>query len=114
VPGRPSLPELDLARIRGYCEQRVPVRYRAEARVEMSVRGRSVTIFDCRPPWHRSLTEWSRVSIAQLRYDGTTGQWTLDWADRNRRWHLYDDIEPGTVVESLDEVERDPIAIFWG
>lgn len=114
VPPRAALPELDLARIRAYCDQKVPARYRAEARVEMAVRGTSVTIFDCRPPWHPSLTEWSRVPIAQLRYDRGTGQWTLYWADRNSRWHLYDDIEPGSVVELLAEVERDPVAIFWG
>lgn len=114
VPPSAAVPELDLARIRAYCDQKVPARYRAEARVEMTVRGASVSIFDCRPPWHPSLTEWSRVPIAQLRYDRSTGQWTLYWADRNSRWHLYDDIEPGTVVELLDEVERDPIAIFWG
>jgi hypothetical protein len=32
-------------------------------------RGKSVTIFDCRAPWHLNLTDWSRVPIAQLRYD---------------------------------------------
>lgn len=35
VPPGAAVPELDLARIRAYCEQKVPARYRAEARVEM-------------------------------------------------------------------------------
>jgi hypothetical protein len=113
-PRAPAVPELDVARMRAYCEQRVPARYRAEARVEMTVRGKSATIFDCRPPWHPSLTEWSRVPVAQLRYDADAQHWTLYWADRNGRWHLYDLVEPGTVVELLAEIESDPTAIFWG
>jgi hypothetical protein len=108
------VPDLDLARIRSYCDGRVPARYRNEARVEASVRGKSVTIFDCRPPWHPSLTEWSRVPVAQLRYDPGAEHWTLYWADRNSRWHLYDLIEPGTVTALLAEIEDDPISILWG
>ena len=114
MPARQAVPELDVARIRAYCEGRAPARYRAEMRVEVTVRGKSVSIFDCRPPWHPSLTGWSRVPVAQLRYDGGSELWTLYWADRNSRWHLYDLIEPGSVVDLLAEIERDPTAIFWG
>jgi hypothetical protein len=109
-----AVPDPDLARIRAYCAERVPAQYRSEARVEATVRGRSVTIFDCRPPWHPCLTEWSRVPIVQLRYDPVARRWTLYWADRNSRWHLYDGIEPGTVTELLAEIDRDPTNIFWG
>lgn len=108
------LPELDVARIRAYCRRRVPDHARQEARVEATVRGKSVTIFDCRPPWHPSLTEWSRVPIAQLRYDPNAGHWTLYWADRNSRWHLYDLIDPGSVAALLAEIDDDPTSIFWG
>ena len=48
----PTVPDLDLARIRQFCERRVPAHLRDEARVEADTRGKSVTIFDCRPPWH--------------------------------------------------------------
>ena len=108
------IPDLDVARIRAYCDRRVPARHRNELRVEASIRGRSVTIFERRPPWHSSLTEWSRLPIAQLRYDAATSHWTLFWADRHGRWHPYDLVPPGTVVELLDEIEQDPTAIFWG
>lgn len=108
------VPELDLARIRAYCAQRVPAAYLSEVRVEATVRGRSVTLFECRPPWDGSPSDWSRVPVAQLRFDRDAGQWTLHWSDRNSRWHLYDDIVPGTVTELLAEIERDPVSIFWG
>ncbi len=76
------VPELDLARIRAFCKKRVPARYTDEARVETTVRGKAVTISDCRPPWHPTLTEWSRVPVAQLRYDVSAQHWTLYCADR--------------------------------
>ena len=83
-------------------------------RVEVGVRGKSVTIFESRPPWDKQGTEWSRLPIGQLRYDPATVWWTLFWADRNSRWHPYDLIDPGTVEELLGEVDKDPTCIFLG
>jgi hypothetical protein len=74
----------------------------------------SVTIFGCRPPWHPNLTEWSEVPVAQLRYSAGTRHWSLHWADRNGRWHRYDDLDPGPVDKLLNEIEADPTCIFWG
>jgi hypothetical protein len=108
------VPELDLARIRQFCDNRVPAHLRKEARVEADVRGKSVTILDCRPPWHPNLNDWSRAPIAQLRYDPDTTTWTLYWADRNSRWHRYHDLDPGTADELLNEINDDPTCIFWG
>jgi hypothetical protein len=111
----PALPDLDVARIRQYCARRVPARLRDEARVEADVRGKSVTIYDCRPPWHPDLTDWSRVPVAQLRYDPTDHLWSLYWADRNSRWHLMDDVTPAaTPAPLLAELDADPTGIFWG
>jgi Protein of unknown function (DUF3024) len=110
----PAPPETDVARIRRYCRARVPVRLRHQVRVEAAVRGNSVTLFDCRPPWHPNLTEWSKVRVAQLRYSASTYQWSLYWADRNGRWHPYDDLDSGPVDKVLNEIEADPTCIFWG
>ena len=70
--GWPPPPATDLARIRKYCQSRVPARLHDQVRTEATVRGGSVTIFDCRPPWHANLTEWSKVRVAQLRYSAST------------------------------------------
>jgi hypothetical protein len=110
----PALPDLDLARIQRYCDNRIPAHLRDEARVEVTARGKNVTIYDCRPPWHPELTEWSRVPVAQLRYDPDTNRWTLYCADRNSRWHRYDLIDPGTAEQLLNEIDNDPTGIFWG
>lgn len=108
------MPELDLARITRYCDDRVPVRHRDQVRVELRVRGRAVTLFECRPPWHPGLSDWSRSKVAQLRYDPEKCRWTLYCADRHGRWHRYEDVDPAPVGELLAEVTEDPTGIFWG
>ncbi|HEY1652422.1 MAG TPA: DUF3024 domain-containing protein [Acidimicrobiales bacterium] len=109
-----AVPELDLLRIRKFCEGRIPPELRSKVRVEVGVRGKSVTLFECRPPWDGHGMEWTRQPISQLRFDRATARWTLHWADRNSRWHLYDFIDPGTVGELLAEIDKDPTCIFWG
>ena len=109
-----SIPETDLARIARYCETRVPARLRNEARVEMVVRGRSVTIYDCRPPWHPNSTVWSRARVAQFRYDPSSQLWSVYYADRNGRWHPYLNTEPGTAAHLLEAISADATGIFWG
>ena len=110
------LPELDLARIRRYCDGRVPARLRDQIRIEVEVRGWSVTIVECRPPWAPALgPDWTRLPIAQLRHLPSDGVWVLYWSDRNGRWHEYDDLDPSPHVEPvLAEIEADPTGIFWG
>ncbi len=108
-----DVPDIDLARIRKFCEDATPEELRNEMRVEADVRGKSVTVLECRPPWDR-VGEWTRQPLAQLRFDPDSALWTLYWADRNSRWHRYDDLEPGSVVDLLEEIERDPTCIFWG
>ena len=107
-----SVPEVDLRRITEFCDKRVPGHLRHEARLEPQVRGRLVTIVDCRPPWHPGDAEWSRVPIAQLRFDPASGTWTLHWSDPTGRWHLYDLIEPGTAQQMIEELDEDPTCTF--
>lgn len=112
--GRVVAPETDIARIRRYCRARVPAQFHDQIRIEAVVRGNSVSIFECRPPWHTDLTEWSKVRVAQLRYSTDNHRWSLYWADRNGRWHRYDDLKPGPVDTLLNEIEADTTCIFWG
>lgn len=114
-----SLPELvrkNVERTVGrYCEDRVPAHIRDKIRVEYEVRGNSVTIAERRPPWREDIgTEWSRLTVAQLRYED--GKWALYWSDRNSRWHPYEEqFEPTPALSAaLVEIDDDPTAIFWG
>jgi hypothetical protein len=115
-----AVPELHLRQIARYCEQRVPAQARDQVQVSSRIRGRSVTIVECRRPWRADLgPKWSSRPVAQLRWmpspeAGDEGSWRLYWADRNNRWHLVPDVAPaGAPGPLLDFIDRHPAA-FWG
>jgi hypothetical protein len=100
-----------------YCEHRVPASVRDQVRLEYEFRGNSATIIERRVPWHPALEgeSWTRMPIAQLRYDPERGRWTLFWPDRNTRWHEDDGVSPAkTLAPLLAEVDEDPTGIYWG
>jgi hypothetical protein len=114
-----SIPETDLARIRRYVERRndeIPPAVRHEIRIEMDVAPRAVTILECRPPWRpEAEPDWTRQSVARLRYTKARREWSLYWTDRNDKFHLYHGVEPTPTVERLlAEIDADPTCIFWG
>ena len=44
-----------------------------------------------------------------------TRTWPLYWRDRHLRFHLYDELGPSPGIGGLlREIDRGPIAIFWG
>jgi len=103
--------ELALAR---YCRAKVPAHVAAKLRLGYSVRGNSITLFEERPGMFDQ-AEWVRIVVAQFRYQPSSGTWILHCADRNSRWHLYDDLGPNPNFRVLlDEVDADPTGIFWG
>lgn len=110
------MPELDVARVRRWCAQRVPAHLRNEVRVECDVTPRHLTIVECRPPWRNEMGgARTRFPIARLRYTKATRLWSLCWHDRHLRCHLYDRLAPSPRIdELLHEIDRDPTAIFWG
>jgi hypothetical protein len=114
---RDSLPEPVRQQVErdvgSYCEK-VPPHVRDKVRNEFEIRGNSVTIFECRPPWREDAgPEWTRVKVAQFRYED--GNWVLYWSDRNGRWHTYDLLAPTPELSDvLAEVDRDQTGIFWG
>lgn len=115
-PRRSAIPAADLDAIRQYCDEKTPPEHSHQFRVEFGVRGKSVTIYDCQPPWGPEFgPDWIRSPAAQLRFDPDAGEWHLHFADRNSRWHVYDDVDPTPdVAMLLAEIERDPTGIFWG
>lgn len=111
-----GLPELDVARVRRWCDERVPAHVRDQVRIECDVAPRHLTILECRPPWGQDIgTEWTSCPIARLRYTKATGTWSLFWRDSSSKFHEYDGAAPSPRVDDLlAEIERDPTAIFWG
>ena len=110
-----AAPEVAVAKIKRFCHERTPAEFRDEMRLDVEVRANSVTILDCRPMFGGEPGEWTRMKIAQLRFDPADATWALYWADRNSRWHRYDDLDPTRVLEEvLAEIDEDPTCIFFG
>lgn len=111
-----SPPDLDVARIRKYAETRVPEHARDQIRMEIKIRGNSVTLIQRRIPWREDFgPEWSTYPVAQLRWRSEQKTWRLYWRDRNTRWHIYKDCAPTPgLPRLLDEIDADPTSIFWG
>lgn len=112
----PALSELAVAKVRRFCESRIPPHVRDKIHLEVQTRGKAITIFERRPPWREDFgPEWSKLKIAQFRWDPNDRTWTIWWADRNGRWLRHPDADPtpdiGELVEFLDGGRS---GAFWG
>lgn len=77
-----ALPELDVARIRRWCDARVPEHLWAELKVEADITPRPATIVEVRPAFDAE-DKIIRFPVARLDYTKSTGLWSLNWRDRN-------------------------------
>ena len=101
-------------RLADYCEARIPQRVRDRLRLTFRFRGNSVTLFEERPVFNNP-SRWVEIFVAQFRYTPDTSDWRLFWADRNSRWHIYEELGPSPDFDVLlKEVDDDPTGIFWG
>ncbi|MBO0879562.1 MAG: hypothetical protein J2P17_04170 [Mycobacterium sp.] len=66
-----ALPELDVARVRRWCRERVPAHARDEVRVEADIGSRHVTVVECRPPWREDVEQL----LAEIDRDPTAIFW---------------------------------------
>lgn len=108
------LPELDVEKVRRWCRERIPAKFADEVRLEVTTRGRSVSIYECRPIWKGAPAEWTKMAIAQIRYQGD-GTWNLYFGDRNGKWVEYFDLDTNQPIGViLDELGLDPTCVFWG
>jgi hypothetical protein len=109
-----ALPEIDVEKVRRFCARKCPASLAEEVRLEVTTRGKNISIHECRPIWRGAPGEWTSMPIAQLRYQNG-GSWALYFGDRYGKWTLYFDLEPGQPIDVvLDELEEDPTCVFWG
>ena len=66
-------------------------------------------------PGARALAAKGRGSRSPGSLHPASRTWPLYWRDRHLRFHLYDELEPSPGIGGLlREIDRDPVAIFWG
>jgi Protein of unknown function (DUF3024) len=96
-----------------------PAQVRDKVSVQHQVRGRTMTIVERRPPLvadrGAGVDDHADRPAALRPAPPVGGRWQLYWADRNRRWHLMDDVASAvTPAPLLAELDADPTGIFWG
>lgn len=99
-----------------YCATKVRAEHDDQLRIEYTIRGKTVTIYECRPLWHERLgPEWTRSRVCTMTFDPGTHRWTLYALDRNDRRYDYPFIYPAPDLQALlKELDDDPTCIFWG
>ncbi|WP_157962571.1 DUF3024 domain-containing protein [Homoserinimonas sp. OAct 916] len=112
-----AISELDRKRIDVWCAAQTATVRSNEVRIDATYRGNSVTIAECRLPYHPSQgTEWLRSRIAKLVWSPTLNSWKL-WAPgpSDRLMDYSARFEVGsTLVDLLEEIRQDPADVFWG
>jgi hypothetical protein len=102
------------AKLKEYCERRIPIHARSSVRLTYNIRGNSVTLNEERPLF-TDPSKWVATAVAQFRFNPHTSEWTLYCADRNSRWHDYTESDPDPKIEALlKAVDEDVTGIFWG
>ena len=107
------VPELDLARIVKFCQNRFRAHELGGSRVDLTVFGAVVTLYERGATWHPSWGEATRTPVARLRYEARDRTWTLYRTDRRGRWQRYEHVAPGAVADLLAEIDEDPTGVFW-
>ena len=64
------------------CRKRSPVHLRSQVRLEYSVKGHDVVIYERRPRWDNP-QEWTDSPVAKLKFVRTAKQWRLYWQRAN-------------------------------
>jgi hypothetical protein len=57
--------------------------------LQFHARANSITLFKLYAAQDRTLREWTRIPLAQFRYDSLQKLWTLHYADGSCGWHSY-------------------------
>jgi hypothetical protein len=113
-----ALPEFTRKLVEGKLEafyaRKVPSQIRGEIQWLWTFRGHNVTLFESRPYFAKP-DVWSKMPLAQFRFDLLRKTWTLYVADRNGRWSEYPGPTPtADFDELLNVVENDALGIIWG
>ena len=110
--------ELELRRIEQtvgeFCRKRSPVHLKDKLRLEYSVKGHEVVIFERRPKWDNP-KEWIQSLVARLKFIRSANKWWLYWQRAGLRWYEYPGHSSSDRINDLvREIDADLLACFFG
>ncbi len=99
--------------LKKYCQERVPAAWRYKIKLKYSISGQYITLMEERLLFRNKIKRMNNF-IAQFRYDNESGKWTLYWRRSNEQWDLYTEAAPSlNLFDLLEEMDKDPLGIFW-
>ena len=110
--------ELELKRIEQtvgeWRKRRSPAHLKGKLRLEYSVKGHDVVIFERRPRWDNQ-NEWTESPVAKLKFIRSADKWRLYWQPPDLKWHDYPGpSSSGRISNLVQEIDADPLACFFG
>lgn len=113
-----SFAEIELARIDkivgDFCNSRIPAEVRHQLRLEYTIKGHDVEIFEVRPLWNIPGEEL-QTPIAKIKYVRTAEEWRLYWMRSDLRWHSYTPYSSSRSLEKMVRViDEDELCCFFG
>lgn len=112
-----TIPSLVKARadqqILRFCATHLPVRARAQVRLEHLWRGNDLTLIERRTPWDGH-GDWTSQPIARFRYGAGQPAWRVYWQRANGRWLEVEELQADDFATALRAVGRDRSGVFWG
>ena len=110
--------EKELARIEkvvgGLCSRRVPDHAKDKIRLDYSIEGHNVLIYESRPGWSNP-SEWIESEFAKLKYVRARDEWRLYWMHASGKWWLYEPYSNSkTLASMVKELDFDSHGCFFG
>lgn len=96
---------------------RVPPNVRDKVNNSYEIKAQNVTLYENRPSWQEpdNPDKWTKLAIAQFRFDSDHGTWSLYWQRANGKWLLLEGVAPTAHLSQLvDEVMTNATGVFWG
>jgi hypothetical protein len=110
--------ELELKRIErtvgGLCRKRSPMHLKDKLRLEYSVKGHDVVIYERRPRWDNP-QESMESPAAKIKFVRSANKWRLYWMRADLKWHEYPGFSTSEdLADLVQEVDADPYGCFFG
>ena len=111
----PIQKQLAQKQLENFCAKRIPPHLHDRIRLEYTMKNHTVTLVERRPHWNDASAPWTTHPIASMVYEPESMKWQLYWIRGNGKKERYDSLPPQLDLQKcLDEIDRDPLAIFWG
>ena len=110
--------ELELKRIEQavgeWCRRRSPAHLKDKLRLEYSIKGHEVVIFERCSKWDNPI-ERIESPVAKLKFIRSANKWRLYWQRADLKWHEYHGLSTSEDLSDLvAEIDADPLACFFG